>query len=612
MLKSLYFKIVLILIVFIIAVMSAVGAILMNGITVFYSNEFFDQMDECFAQGGTLYSDLRKCDSPNEMKNILSSYSTILGIDQYRNYYILDGDGEVLEGSDTELAKTLELTPNILSAIRGNGENISSGGLKYSDWAMRLNTGDAEDEITIVYVKDSLDEMRGLIDKVVAIIIQALVVGIIIAVVLSFFLARSISSPIQSLTYGTKLVAEGEFSDEIEVSSRDEIGVLAESFNTMRVRLRDTIEEVNGEREKLDTVLMNMKDAVMAFSSYGTLIHFNNSAEELFPDEFKNKGIELERCLELLDIPLSVSEGRMELESMDAEAESTRDGYIFRNRVFNSRVYDVSLAIIRYVAGFDQSSGCLIIAHDITSRYELEESRREFVANVSHELRTPLTSIKGATETVRMDPEMDEGTREYFLDMVLSESDRMINLVNDLLTLSRLDDNRTKWNIETYDVRQSLRHIIEVMLSNIEAHHHTISFGCDRFVPNITADKQRLDQVFINIISNSVKYTPDGGHIDVKLQNIADTSILVTISDNGIGVPAEDLPHLFDRFYRVEKSRTQDAGGTGLGLAIAKELVEAHGGTISVSSKVGSGTTVSIEVPVECMIKKSRSHRTKR
>ena len=168
----------------------------------------------------------------------------------------------------------------------------------------------------------------------------------------------------------------------------------------------------------------------------------------------------------------------------------------------------------------------------------------------------------------------------------------------------KLDNKRTKWNIETFDLKQSVRRLCEVMRPDIEAHRHRVTFGAPKQVPEITADRQRIEQVIINILSNAVKYTPDGGRIDIELKvQRARRNLVLTIRDNGIGIPKEDLDHLFERFYRVEKSRTQDAGGTGLGLAIAKELVEAHGGTISIDSVLSEGTTVRIELPVECRLK---------
>ncbi len=609
MYKSLYFKIVLILLIFIIAVMCAVGAILMNGVTSFYISEFTEQMQECFAGDGLLMMELEQASAAAQyaehMKQVLSSYGSILGIDKYRNYYVLNIEGEMLSGSDTELGADLHVTPNILSAINNSSENVSMGGMDYADWAVRLNRGGGENPDCIIYIRDSLEEMRQLNQVLFTIILQAMFIGILIAVLLSFFLAKAISSPLQSLTYDTQLVASGEFSHEIEVRSSDEIGVLADNFNYMKERLRATLEEVDGEREKLDIVLSCMRDAVLAYTADGHVLHFNNSAVELFGDSLEKDELSIERCFETLDIPLVLEGNSVKLTSPDAAAENTKDGFIFRDRTCGSRVYDVSFAVIRYVTGKRQSSGCVLIIHDVTSRYELDESRREFVSNVSHELKTPLTSIKAYTETILSDPEMDAETREYFLGIVLSESDRMHRIVADLLVLSRLDNKRTNWNIETFDLRQSIRRLCEVMRGQVSEHHHRITFGCQRGLPPITADKQRIEQVILNILSNAIKYTPDGGKIDIKLTQIPKKFLRVEIADNGIGVPEEDVAHLFERFYRVEKSRTQDAGGTGLGLAIAKELVEAHGGRISVKSSLGEGTIVTIDLPVECRLEKN-------
>ncbi len=608
MYKSLYFKIVLILLIFIIAVMCAVGAILMNGITSFYIDDFTDQMSECFDSEGLLMMDLQQAFETTQyadnMKKVLNSYASILGIDKYRNYYVLNMDGEMLSGSDTTLGASLSITPNILSAINNNTSgNISVGGMNYADWAVRMRREGTGETDCIVYIKDSLEEMRQLNQVLFSIVLQAMFIGIFIAVLLSFFLAKSISSPLQSLTYDTQLVASGEFSHEIEVRSSDEIGVLADNFNYMKERLRATLEEVDGEREKLDTILSCMRDAVIAFSVDGHILHINNSAVELFGDSIKQDEPTIEKCFEILDIPLTIEGNSVKLTSPDAEVENTKDGFIFRERICGSRVYDVSFAVIRYVSGKKQSSGCVIIIHDVTGRYELDESRREFVSNVSHELRTPLTSIESYTETILNDREMDLETREHFLGIVLSESERMERIVSDLLVLSRLDNKRTTWNVETFDLKQSVRRLCEVMRGELEEHNHRITFGCDRGLPAITADKQRIEQVVINIISNAIKYTPDGGNIDIKLTHVQKKKVQIEIADNGIGIPKEDIVHLFERFYRVEKSRSQDAGGTGLGLAIAKEIVEAHGGHIVITSGLGKGTTVTIELPVECKLK---------
>lgn len=609
MFKSLYFKIVLILLVFIVAVMCAVSAILMNGVSGYFADQFSEQMTECFGEDTILYQELSEAvkeeGDTNRMKEILSSYGSILGIDAYRNYYVLDGYGTMLTGSDTQLGETLEITPNLLSAINGRNDNRIISSAEYADWALPFADGDR-----IVYVKDSLEEVRQLNQVIFSIILQAMFVGIFIAILLSFFLAKAITSPIQRLTWGTRRVAEGDFTHPIEVNSRDELGILTENFNYMKDQLKDTLDEVSGEREKLQTVLASLRDAVFTFSADGKLLHWNNSAAELYQKHIGDQRIGeqqkigdssvvvtmLDTCLEGMDIPLQRDGSKLRLTSPDVTVERSKDGFVFRDRIVSGRVFDVSVGVIRYVEGRKKVPGCILIAHDVTGRYELDESRREFVANVSHELRTPLTSIKGATETILSDPEMDGDMRKYFLDMILSESDRMTRIVSDLLVLSRLDNKRTKWQVETFDLPASVRRLCEVMRPDLEAHGHTITCQAAEGIPNITGDRQRLEQVIINIISNAIKYTPDGGHIDLEMHPEKDM-LITTVTDNGVGIPEEDIAHIFERFYRVEKSRTSDAGGTGLGLAIAKELVEAHGGQISIQSRQNEGTAVRIAIP---------------
>lgn len=600
MFKSLYFKIVLILLVFIMAVMCVVSIVLLNSVASFYVNQFMDQMGECFAENSTLYVELQDAlDSASyadKQKTILKSYESVLGIDAYRNYYILTMDGVMVDGSDAELGRDLRITPNMLTAMSGKTENKLLRGDGYTDFALYLNNGDAE---CIVYVKDSLEEMNQLSWRLLSIILQTLFVGIIIAILLSFFLAKAITAPIQSLTKNAQLVALGEFSHEIEVHSTDEIGILTDTFNNMKNVLKNTLLEIDGEKTKLKTVLSCISDAIVAFTDGGDVLHSNESAQKLFGGDLE-KAFTMERFFELMDIPLERNAKGIVTTSSAANVEKSDDGtLIFRDRPFGGRVFDVSFGRIHYLSDNVKHVGLIAVVHDITNRFELDKSRREFVANVSHELRTPLTSIKGACETVMDDPEMPAETRQYFLDMALTESDRMTRIVSDLLVLSRLDNKRTQWKLETFDMCRSVSRLIEVMRVDIEAREHTVTFTAEENIPPITADRERIEQVIVNVLSNSVKYTPVGGKIDVSVR-CADEKISFRVQDNGIGIPEEDLDRIFERFYRVEKSRTSEMGGTGLGLAIARELIEAHGGDIRIESRLGEGTAVTVTLPILC------------
>ena len=600
MFKSLYFKIVLILLVFILAVMCVVSIILLNSVSSFYVEQFMSQMEENFTEASPLFSELRGAlSSPEpaeEQKAILASYASILGIDRYRNYYILDMSGEMLAGSDADLGQELRISPNMLSAMQRKTENKLLGSATFADYAVYMEDGGVE---CIIYIKDTLEEMNQLTFRLFSIILQALFIGVLIAILLSFFLAKAITAPLQSLTKGAQLVAAGEFSHEIDVHSDDEIGVLTDTFNNMKDVLKNTLLEIDGEKTKLETVLSCISDAIVAFTDQGGVLHSNESAKALFGAELKAR-FSMDRLFELLDIPLERHARGIVLTADISSVEKTDDGtLIFRDKPLHGRIFDVSFGRIHYFSDNVQRLGLIAVIHDVTSRYELDKSRREFVANVSHELRTPLTSIKGACETVMEDPEMPEETRRYFLDMALTESDRMTRIVSDLLVLSRLDNKRTQWKIETFDICRSISRLIEVMRVDIEARRHTVTFTPTGAIPPITADKERIEQVIINIISNSVKYTPEGGKIDITAAAEGER-IRIRIADNGIGIPEEDIGHIFERFYRVEKSRTSETGGTGLGLAIARELIEAHGGTISIASRLGEGTAVTVEFPTVC------------
>ena len=600
MFKSLYFKIVLILLVFILAVMCVVSTVLLGSVSSFYTDQFMDQMEESFAEDAPLYTELRfALSSPGyaeEQKSILTSYSSILGIDRYRNYYILSMDGVMLTGSDAEQGEGLQISPNMLSAMNRETENRRFTSSSYADFALYLQLEHAE---CIIYVIDTLEEMNQLSMRLFTIILQTLFIGVVIAILPSFFLARAITSPLQSLTKGAQLIASGEFSHEIDVHSQDEIGILTDTFNNMKNVLRSTLLEIDGEKTKLETVLSCISDAIVAFTDSGSVLHTNESAIELFGTELKGY-FHIDRFFELMDIPLERNAKGIVLTADLSTVEKSDDGtWIFRDKVYNGRVFDVSFGRIHFISDEVKRVGLIAVIHDITSRFELDKSRREFVANVSHELRTPLTSIKGACETVMEDPDMPEDMRHYFLDMALTESDRMTRIVSDLLVLSRLDNKRTQWKVETFDICRSISRLIEVMRVNIEERGHTVTFAPQGEIPELTADKERVEQVVINIISNAIKYTPEGGRVDITAACEAQ-KISIRVQDNGIGIPEEDIEHIFERFYRVEKSRTSETGGTGLGLAIARELIEAHGGTISMESELGKGSVVTITLPVVC------------
>lgn len=608
MYRSLYFKIILILIIFIATVMAVVGTILLNGTSGYFADDFREQMTSAFDDDAELYryldSAVVRGDGAAALELTLNAYSGQLGLDANRSAAILDESGCVLAAADPSsmfvVGDTVYLTPNILSVMNGGSGAQQRAGAECFDFCIRIASGE---EAYLIYVRDSKEEMQSLNWMLFSIILQALLFGGVFAIVLSFFLAKTITSPIQSLTRGAQQIAAGEFEQEIDVHSRDEIGTLTDTFNHMKSVLKNTIDQVSGEQKKLETVFFYLKDAVAAFRDDGTLMHQNTTAKDLFAmiegrsrdagEETEDTSLTLAWVLKLCGI----EDNPVFRAALERNDEPGEEGYVIREIALCERVFDVSLGNFRYMEDNENHTGIIAVIHDVTGRYELDRSRREFVANVSHELRTPLTSIKGAAETVLRYPDMPADMRESFLSMAVEESDRMTRIVGDLLVLSRLDNNRTKWEISTFSVEAVIRHMCEVVKNDIAEHRHTLSVRLDDALPQITADKDRVEQVLLNILTNAIKYTPEGGRIRIRAVSNR-THVAISVRDNGIGIPKEDQPHLFERFYRVEKSRTTGAGGTGLGLAIAKELVEAHGGKIRLSSAVGEGTELTVILPI--------------
>ncbi len=598
MYKNLHYKIILIFVIFTITLMVAIGAILISSANSFYNNDFFEQMDTVFDPNGSLYNDLLNAldayESTERQKEILRSYSSQLGINKSRNYYILDGNGEYLDGSDARLGAELEKTPNLISAMAGGQGTEKQFQTDYIDYAIYLSGAEGD---CIIYVKDLQTEAKTFSVMIFEIIAQAFFIGLAVAVLLSFFLSRAITAPIQSLTEGAQKIARGEFESEIRIRSDDEIGILTESFNNMRDVLKNTLDEITGERQKFETLFMYLNDGVLAFDNSGKLIHINKTACSLFhlnPDGATELGERLgfSQMIKSLDI---------DYEEISDKYKESRN-YAVHDIIFGEKALDITFAEFRYIERNREKKGTMCVIHDNTSRYELDKSRREFVADVSHELRTPLTGIKGAVETVLEYPTLDTEIRDSFLQMAVEECDRMTRIVSDLLVLSRLDNKRTAWKIETFSASSFLDHLYDVMSVEAKNRSHTFTKKYPADMPELTGDKEKLQQVLINILSNAMKYTADGGHIVMEAHS-AENGILICVSDNGMGIPEEDLPRLFERFYRVEKARSSDAGGTGLGLAIAKEIIDAHGGEIRVESVSGEGTSVHVLLPYEALIK---------
>ena len=442
--------------------------------------------------------------------------------------------------------------------------------------------------IAAIYVRADLSSINAFIVSSRTIFFRAIIIALLVTIVLGFILARSITVPINDVTNTIQKMYQGDFSEDVAVKSDDEIGQLAEMFNILRAKLDATLEEISQEKNKLGTILEFMADGLIAIDLKGKLLHINPAARAML-DIADDADLENANYDDVMgDIPDEFSFPRL----IGGKKKEGGEGVFERQgRIFALR-YD------RFKDEDGDEIGIIVILQDITERQKLEDMQTDFVANVSHELKTPLTNIKSYTETLLDGALEDTETADHFLQIINSEADRMNRLVKDLLQLSRLDNKQ-----EILAPKQtSAIVLIDTAVTKVELVAKEKKQQLNRLYDKeadirINVDRDRFEQVILNLLSNAIKYTNEGGRIDVDVF-AQDGLAKIIVEDNGIGMSAEALPRIFERFYRVDKARSRAMGGTGLGLAITKQIVEGHGGTITAESQEGKGTKMIIEMPL--------------
>ena len=581
MFRSLHMKLTLILLLLITSLMAVVGTFLTTSVSSFFIDSFYQQMDSVFGAGSDFYPTL--CAGAEEggaarLQELVEVRAGSLGVDySTRNYYILDGGGTLLLGSDERSG--LDATANLLAAENGRVGDESDITADFMDVAIPIPEGEPD---YIVYILDSKETVSGLNTQLFMIIMQALVIGLLISLLLSFLLSKTMVGPIEKLTAGAEKVAAGDFESRLPVESTDEIGILTGTFNEMASVLQQTLAAVENERTKLDTLFLHMTDGVVAFDHTGRLIHRNPAAATMLGRTLGEDS----RYDQLFG----------SLYPMEQILALHRPDYAEAQQVVGDRMLELYLAPF---SSDQEKGGVLIVLHDVTEQHHNEERRKEFVANVSHELRTPLTNVRSYAETLRSaEGDIPQEMENSFLDIIISETDRMTHIVQDLLTLSRLDAGNTEMRFAPFSFRESVENVCRANAMEARRHGHSLTCTLAEDMPEISGDRQRLEQVVTNILGNAIKYTPDGGHIAVTGGG-SGRSVWVEVADDGIGIPEKDRDRIFDRFYRVDKARSRESGGTGLGLSIAKEIVERHHGSLRLVPREGRGTTIRLVLPID-------------
>ncbi|WP_010531300.1 cell wall metabolism sensor histidine kinase WalK [Lentibacillus jeotgali] len=435
-----------------------------------------------------------------------------------------------------------------------------------------------------LYIEASLEGVYNQLDDINRVFLQGSLLAITVSAFLGILVARTITKPIKEMRRQAQTMAREDFSQKVNVYGRDEIGQLAESFNDLNAKLKHSRALTEEERRKLSSVLSNMSDGVIATDRNGFITLLNDAAGLLIsydPDEAQGKF--------LLDV-LQLDENSVDLSELPESGSMIIDF---------SDDYDIYLIRANFSTIKDEDNditGFITVLSDVTEQEKIERERREFVSNVSHELRTPLTTMRSYIEALTEGAWADKDIAPKFLDVTQNETDRMIRMVNDLLQLSRMDNQSESLQQERADFIDFFHQVIDRFEMNVSE-----KIELQRDLPNekmyVWLDKDKMIQVLDNIISNAIKYSPEGGTIRFKAAK-QKGQLLVTFSDQGPGIPYDKVDKVFDRFYRADKARSRKLGGTGLGLAIAKEIVESHHGSIWAKSKEGKGTTILFTLPL--------------
>jgi two-component system, OmpR family, phosphate regulon sensor histidine kinase PhoR len=407
---------------------------------------------------------------------------------------------------------------------------------------------------------------------------------LLIAGGISLLFSSSFTTRVERLKDFSRRVAEGDFRPLPRDSSGDALGALGLSLNRTAARLDHTIQTLTEERNLSSAILGSMVEGVAVVNGSERLVFANPGFAEILgldvPPTSGSALVEVVRQTELLEAVRQVLGGEPRVQS-EIVTGTLRQHY-----------FAITVAAVR--AG--ETSGAVVVLHDITELRKLERVRRDFVANVSHEFRTPLTAIQGFAETLLAGAIDDSQNRSRFLEIILEHSRRLARLTEDLLMLSKMDAERLELEIRRLSVSQLIESCLETAQRRGAEKDLRISVNLPQNLPDIAGDRRRLAEVLQNLLDNAIQYTLPGGQIIVSAKSLEE-QIILTVSDTGIGIPKADQPRIFERFYRVDVARSREAGGTGLGLAIAKHLVEVHGGRLWVDSEVGQGSQFHFSVP---------------
>ena len=594
--QSVNFKIALTFILILLISIEIIGAYFIRGLEKSIVDNFTKGMDtQVAALANTLSSELDRDQADDEtiqanIQRLLDNSSTSEMIEMR----VVDEKGIVLATTDVSGKSAIgkkndyqELDDFTIKSMKVADKDTHSRVL-INVHPIQSITGDTV--LGALYVKSDIEDQYQQIKNIAVIFVTASLLAVGISMVVAILIAHSITQPIGEMREQALRIARGDYSRKVTVHGKDELGQLALTFNQLAEQIEETQDAMESERNRLNSVLSHMSDGVVATDRRGKVITINDMALSLLG--ISKEAAIGQNILNLLDIEKDYTLRKI--------LESTEELLIERNEsnYGDNKIIRVEFSMIRRESGF--ISGLVAVLHDVTEQEQNERDRREFVSNVSHELRTPLTSMRSYIETLSEGAWQDQEIAPRFLKITLDETDRMIRMINDLLDLSRMDNGNLKLNIEMVNFNELVNFVLDrfdVIIANSEKKYRIVREFTQRPL-FVEVDTDRMIQVIDNIMNNAIKYSPDGGKITVRLIE-THNNVILSITDQGLGIPKKDISRIFDRFYRVDKARARKQGGTGLGLAISKEVVKALGGTIWATSIENYGSTFYISLPYE-------------
>lgn len=603
--QSIHFKIALVLVLILLVTLEIVGAVFVNQLENKNVASFKKQVQVPTYVNTTLTNELSASNSSKANIRIKSLLSNI-DSNNYTEIQVVDAKNTIRgtnEVGDQNSVGQKNFRADIKNAILNRRSSSfittdSKDNSRYYTVITPLVRSDNNELVGVIYIHANLNPVYSEINQITIIYVIAAVIAILAGVLISIVISKAITKPIDEMKKQTLQIARGDYSGQVHVYGRDELGQLANAVNNLSVKVEESQESTESERQRLDSVLTNMTDGVIATDRRGYVIIMNDEAGSFL--DVNEKEVIGTSILDILDI-------RKEYSLRDL-MEKPDETIVDRSDEDHDLILHAHFSLIQRDSGF--VSGLVCVLHDVTEQQKIDNDRKQFVSNVSHELRTPLTSVHSYIEALQDGAWKDETIAPKFLKVTQDETDRMIRMINDLLTLSRMDSGTQKINKELVNIKELFNYILDRfdMIINSEGTTEANPNKPDKdyrierhFTKSdlwVEVDTDRFTQVIDNLMNNAIKYSPDGGVIVCSLYKTKN-NVILSVRDQGLGIPRNSIPHIFDRFYRVDKARSRAQGGTGLGLAISKEVIQALGGRIWVESTENRGSTFYISLPYE-------------